>query len=461
MNWLGAWNNASNYLADDAVFFDGSAWTAKRSNTNVSPVEGADWTTLAQQGATGPTGAQGPAGPQGPVGASGPQGPAGSVGPQGLQGPVGLTGPQGPPGSADAWSRTGNAGTDPSVNFLGTTDNQPLEFKVNGRRALRLEPTTNDVSHSNTVNVIGGSPMNFVTPGVYGATIAGGGGEYGGTSYTNRVTAGFGTVGGGLGNTSSGLSATVPGGNFNTAAGDYSFAAGNRAYANHQGSFVWADSQSADFTSTTNDQFAVRASGGVQFATNTSLFCGQQMRQMLNLWGTKYGIGVQGLTTYFRTDDTDANNGFSWYKGGVHSDTYADPGGGTELMHLTGKGLWVNTTFVSTSDRNAKQDFAAVDCRSVLDKVAQLPIQTWAYKADPKTKHLGPVAQDFHSAFGIGTDDKHIATVDESGVALAAIQGLNQKLEETLQEKETEITELKQRLEKMEQMMNQKNGGAK
>src|SRR5207253_755145 len=153
LNWLGAWSNALNYLADDAVFFDGSAWTAKRSNTNVSPVEGADWTTLAQQGATGPTGSQGLAGPQGPAGPSGPQGPAGSVGPQG---PVGLTGPQGPPGSADAWSRTGNAGTDPSVNFLGTTDNQPLEFKANGRRALRLEPTTDDVSHANTVNVIGG-----------------------------------------------------------------------------------------------------------------------------------------------------------------------------------------------------------------------------------------------------------------------------------------------------------------
>src|SRR5882762_9394950 len=66
LNWLGAWNNASNYLADDAVFFNGSAWTAKRSNTNVSPVEAADWTTLAQQGATGSTGAQGLAGPQGP-----------------------------------------------------------------------------------------------------------------------------------------------------------------------------------------------------------------------------------------------------------------------------------------------------------------------------------------------------------------------------------------------------------
>src|SRR5205807_5756445 len=159
LNWLGAWNNASSYLADDAVFFNGSAWTAKRANTNVSPVEGADWTTLAQQGATGPTGAQGPAGPQGPAGSVGPQGPQGPVG---LTGPQGAQGPLGPPGSADAWSRTGNAGTDPSVNFLGTTDNQSVEFKVNGRRALRLEPTTDDADHSNIVNLIGGSPLNFV-----------------------------------------------------------------------------------------------------------------------------------------------------------------------------------------------------------------------------------------------------------------------------------------------------------
>src|SRR5207249_11992222 len=80
LNWHGAWNNASNYLADDAVFFNGSAWTAKRSNTNVSPVEGADWTTLAQQGATGPAGAQGQAGPQGATGATGVVGPVGQIG---------------------------------------------------------------------------------------------------------------------------------------------------------------------------------------------------------------------------------------------------------------------------------------------------------------------------------------------------------------------------------------------
>jgi hypothetical protein len=60
------------------------------------------------------------------------------------------------------------------------------------------------------------------------------------------------------------------------------------------------------------------------------------------------------------------------------------------------------------------------------------------------------MAQDFHAAFGLGTDDKHIATVDADGVALAAIQGLNQKLEE----KNARIAELERRLEILEQRMN-------
>jgi hypothetical protein len=100
LNWLGAWNSASNYLADDAVYFNGSAWVANGPNENVSPVEGADWTTLAQQGATGAAGAQGLAGsvgPQGPQGATGSQGPIGATG---AQGTVGATGPQGPAGAS-------------------------------------------------------------------------------------------------------------------------------------------------------------------------------------------------------------------------------------------------------------------------------------------------------------------------------------------------------------------------
>ena len=77
------------------------------------------------------------------------------------------------------------------------------------------------------------------------------------------------------------------------------------------------------------------------------------------------------------------------------------------------------------------------------------------------TEHLGPMAQDFHAAFGLnGADDKHIATVDEGGVALAAIQGLNQKVEAQqaeLQQKETEVTELKQRLATLEKIVLKSN----
>ena len=88
------------------------------------------------------------------------------------------------------------------------------------------------------------------------------------------------------------------------------------------------------------------------------------------------------------------------------------------------------TTWVNGSDRNAKEDFAVVNPNAVLEKVSALPITEWKYKVDgDNLRHIGPMAQDFYAAFGLnGSDDKHIATVDESGVALAAIQGLNRKL---------------------------------
>jgi hypothetical protein len=63
---------------------------------------------------------------------------------------------------------------------------------------------------------------------------------------------------------------------------------------------------------------------------------------------------------------------------------------------------------------------------------------------------MGPVAQDFHAAFGLGSDDKGISTVDADGVALAAIQALNRKVEE----KDARIRELEQRMERLERLLN-------
>jgi hypothetical protein len=63
-----------------------------------------------------------------------------------------------------------------------------------------------------------------------------------------------------------------------------------------------------------------------------------------------------------------------------------------------------------------------------------------------RVRHLGPVAQDFRAAFGLGRNDTTITTVDADGVALAAIQGLNQKLIESNLEKEAQINRLEQRV---------------
>lgn len=110
---------------------------------------------------------------------------------------------------ADAryWKLTGNAGTTPDVNFLGTTDNQALELKVNNARALRLEPA------ADSPNVIGGFGGNYAAAGISGATIGGGGHEH--LNGTNVVRASYGTIGGGLGNSLDALRGVVAGGAYN------------------------------------------------------------------------------------------------------------------------------------------------------------------------------------------------------------------------------------------------------
>ena len=129
-----------------------------------------------------------------------------------------------------------------------------------------------------------------------------------------------------------------------------------------------------------------------------------------------------------------------------------------QLLTVGSGGAYCNgTTWVNGSDRASKEGFTAIDPAEVLKKVAALPISEWQYKAAPDQAHIGPMAQDFHAAFGLnGADDKHISTVDEGGVALAAIQGLNEKLE-------TENADLKHQLEALKQVVNalQEKIGAK
>jgi hypothetical protein len=118
------------------------------------------------------------------------------------------------------------------------------------------------------------------------------------------------------------------------------------------------------------------------------------------------------------------------------------------------------TTLIQTSDRNAKENFAPVSPQEILNKVAALPITTWNFKTMNDGRHMGPMAQDFYATFHLGGGDTTITSIDPDGVALAAIQGLNQKLEQRLEQKETEITELKARLEKLEALLEHNSNSA-
>jgi hypothetical protein len=74
-----------------------------------------------------------------------------------------------------------------------------------------------------------------------------------------------------------------------------------------------------------------------------------------------------------------------------------------------------------------KSDVVPLNDGAVLAKVAELPISEWSYTAEHGVRHVGPMAQDFYAAFGVGEDDRHITSIDEDGVALAAIKALHRE----------------------------------
>jgi trimeric autotransporter adhesin len=209
--------------------------------------------------------------------------------------------------------------------------------------------------------VIGGGVLNTIN------TKSGNLGEYGviGGGSKNSLTGEWGVVSGGQSNTVSGKNATVPGGTENAASGAGSFAAGRGANAKNAGSFVWSDQRTKPKLASSGDnQFVARASGGVTFFSSKDLSTG--------------------------------------------------------VVLSAGSGSWS-----SVSDRAVKTAIVPLDDAAILAKVAALPVSEWSYAAQGTgVRHVGPMAQDFRAAFGVGEDDRHIAAVDEGGVALAAIKAL-------------------------------------
>jgi hypothetical protein len=290
-------------------------------------------------------------------------------------------------GSATVGGGYGNTASNEWATVGGGTDNI-----ASGQNATVGGGEENIAS--TTFAIVGGGAQNTASGGA--ATVGGGNGNTAsggsatvGGGYYNTATNEWATVGGGYYNTATNNYATVPGGCLNLAGGQYSFAAGYNAHAVNSGAFVWSDGTGTATPSTVANQFVARASGGFVFYSST----------------LSAGVSL-------------AAGGGSWS---------------------------------SLSDRNAKDHLTPVNSQTVLAQVAALPLTTWSYKTEPGVRHVGPMAQDFYNAFGVGEDDKHITEVDEGGVALAAIQGLDQKLKE----KDGEIQNLKQQNDSLAERLNE------
>jgi hypothetical protein len=262
-------------------------------------------------------------------------------------------------------------------SFIGAGD---INSKSSGYYAGFL--SFNGAGQDNTINnpwssIVGGyantaASTAYSSPGNPFSAILGGAsnvslGEYSAVTGGDANTAGaeYSEAVGGADNSASDVYAVTLGGNRNLAQSSLTLAGGYNAATPYRGSFVWSDDVpgSATLADTAANQFVARASGGV--------------------------------TLY--TDQTKT--------------------GGVTLA--SGAGTWA-----SLSDRNAKNEIAPIDGGAVLAKLSTIPVDAWSYKFESGVRHMGPMAQDFYSAFRLGVDDRHITSIDEGGVAIAALKGL-------------------------------------
>jgi len=125
-------------------------------------------------------------------------------------------------------------------------------------------------------------------------------------------------------------------------------------------------------------------------------------------------------------------------------------------ISITTTAISLTGSLIQLSSRESKTDFRQVEPRQVLAKVLDLPMAYWRYKTEEEEiRHLGPMAEDFHAAFGLGPDDQGIPVLDAGGVALAAIQGLKAEQDERMAEKDREIAVLEGELAELRRLVSQ------
>ncbi len=376
------------------------------------------------------------------------------------------------------WNLSGNSGTNPLTNFVGTIDNKDLVLKTNNAERMRITAAgkvgIGTASPSAALHLVGND--GIVAEGTFGsgAVPPSGAGtrmvwypkkgsfRAGGVSSTqwDDVNIGNYSFASGYNNRASGLYSSAFGSG-NVASGQYSLAAcelstasgvssialGNACVASGAYSTGLGRGSQATDSSAVAIGYHPTASGKYSFslgyttvASGDYSFAFGYAANSNNKSGSfVYADASSGIVT-----NSTANNQFmARASGGVIFYTNAGLTSGVSLA--AGSGSWS-----SVSDRNKKEHLRKENANEILEKLSNLEVASWNYKTQSsEIRHIGPMAQDFYKAFKFGESDTTITTVDIDGVSLIAIQALSQKTKE-LSKKAEEIKDLKLLVAKLE-----------
>jgi hypothetical protein len=364
-------------------------------------------------------------------------------------------------------------------------------------------------------NIIGGYSGNTVGMATIGATISGGGDSSGenqalgnfsniGGGKSNNASFSFATVSGGFNNTASGYGATVGGGQDNTASGYYStvpggrdnsaimtmtLAAGYKAKANHQGAFVWADYINADFASTGNNQFLIRANGGVgingaSFVTTTNalqvdkgnimvrgtnnfaglndqaiLYLGDTNQYIKSVFGSGLRIGTYGVVDAIALQELSGNVGIGTTSPADKLTVVGDARVGTSGTNGCVK-RFDGTAIAGSCSSDARLKKNIEPFAAMLDPVSQLRPVHYSWRAEEfpqygfgaNTPSYGLIAQEVERVLPelVGQDEHGFKTVNYSELPLVMLQAMK----ELRAEKDAQIADLQARLAALEQNAN-------
>ena len=371
----------------------------------------------------------------------------------------------------------------PGGNAVGSPSGAGLRLETDdGTRVLELGVPGTDIGNRETGgNVVAGHPNNTVNNNASGVVIGGGGatngnentanGDYatvgggrnntasnnatvgGGTDNTASSGVGAPTVGGGTNNTADGLDSTVAGGADNTASNLAATVAGGLNNTANGGATVGGG---GDNTASAGGATVPGGSRGAAESTNSFVWNdGTEYHDIPNL------NGGNGLSS-----DTAVSNASGEPTGPNTFSVSADDG----VRFITGGVTNPKVTYIpsdsagwtTTSTRTVKTNIDPVEPREALAGVESMEVATWEYESEDGagTTHIGPMAEEFHDAFDVGSSDEHINSINADGVALAAIQGLSTELDETreeLAEARDELAEKDKRIAELEADSEQKD----